>query len=105
MPDYLTLLGEMLDQRIGFVSNDNKFNFQIRWTCAVINDPRYSRCYPAPNSCVLIFFIHFDASQFNGDGFNDRRTNECVPGNIFDDKKPKTMKRLFGTEILSEVYD
>jgi len=27
------------------------------------------------------------------------------PEKIFKDKKPKTMKRLFGTEILSEIYD
>jgi len=27
------------------------------------------------------------------------------PEKIFEDEKPKTMKRVFGTEILSEVYD
>ncbi len=27
------------------------------------------------------------------------------PEKIFKDEKPKTMKRVFGTEILSEVYD
>jgi len=27
------------------------------------------------------------------------------PEKIFKDKKPMKMKRLFGTEILSEIYD
>jgi len=32
-------------------------------------------------------------------------TFKYEPEKIFKDKKPRSMKRLFGTEILSEVYD
>jgi len=32
-------------------------------------------------------------------------TFKYEPEKIFKDKKPRSMKRFFGTEILSEVYD